>query len=198
MTLLDEAIVAHGSESRTLPGDIAIWLFILTELIVFGMLFVSLEAARRDAPQAFASGGRTLHVEAGLVNTMVLITGSFFVALAVAAMRQGRARVCMLLLLTGAATGGIFTLIKIAEYQALIDAGYQIGSGVFYSFYFLATGFHLLHVLIAMLVLTIVAVRCGIGAYDRANATGVETAASFWHMVDLVWIVLFPLLYILP
>ncbi|MDN5871659.1 MAG: cytochrome c oxidase subunit 3 [Nitrococcus sp.] len=194
----DEAIAAHVPESRTLPGDIAIWLFILTELIVFGVLFVSLEAARLDAPRAFANGVRTLHVEAGLANTLVLITGSFFVALAVAAIRHGRARACTLLLLAGAMTGGLFTLIKVTEYQALIDAGYRLGSGIFYSFYFLATAFHLLHVLIAMLVVIIVAARCRFAAYDRANHTGVETAASFWHMVDLVWIVLFPLLYILP
>ncbi|MDN5850164.1 MAG: cytochrome c oxidase subunit 3, partial [Nitrococcus sp.] len=162
----NEAIVAHGPESRTLPGDIAIWLFILTELIVFGVLFVSLEVAWLDAPQAFADGVRTLHVESGLANTLVLITGSFFVALAVAAIRDGRTGTCALLLLSGAATGGLFTLIKLAEYRELIDAGYRIGSGIFYSFYFLATAFHLLHVLIAMLVLMIIAVRCRFGGYD--------------------------------
>lgn len=194
----DEAIVAHGPEPRTLPGDIAIWLFIQTELIVFGLLFVSLEVAWRNAPQTFATGARTLHVAAGFANTLVLITGSFFVALAVRAIRQGRTRACPLLLLAGVATGGIFALVKAAEYQLLIDAGYRLGTSSFYSFYFLTTAFHLLHVLIAMLILVIVAVRCAFGAYDADNPTGVETAASFWHMVDLVWIVLFPLLYILP
>lgn len=198
MTPSDEAIVTHGSEPRTLPGDIAIWLFILTELIVFGLLFVSLEVAWRSAPQVFADGARTLHVEAGVANTLILVTGSFVVARAVRSIRQGQVRACLLLLLAGAATGGLFAIIKAMEYQALIDAGYRLGTSPFYSFYFLATGFHLLHVLIAMLVLVIVAVRCLFGDYDADHPTGVETAASFWHMVDLVWIVLFPLLYILP
>lgn len=198
MTLSDQALLAHDPESRTLPGDIAIWLFILTELVVFGLLFVGLEVGWRSAPETFAQGARTLHVAAGFANTLVLITGSFFVASAVRSIRQGYIRACVLLLLGGMATGGIFALIKIAEYQALIDAGYRLGTSIFYSFYFLATGFHLLHVLIAMLVLLIVAVRCLFGAYDAESPTGIETAASFWHMVDLVWIVLFPLLYILP
>lgn len=198
MTPSDEAIVAHSSELRTLPGDIAIWLFILTELIVFGLLFVSLEVAWRDAPQVFADGARTLHVAAGFANTLILITGSFFVALAVRAIRQGRTRLCPLLLLAGVATGGLFAVIKVAEYQMLIEGGYWLGTSSFYSFYFLTTAFHLLHVLIAMLVLLITAVRCAFGAYGADNPTGVETVASFWHMVDLVWIVLFPLLYILP
>lgn len=198
MTPSDEAVVARSPESRTLPGDIAIWLFILTELIVFGLLFVSLAAVWHHSPQAFAAGARTLHVKAGLANTLILITGSFCVALAVRAIRQGRTRACLLLLLAGVVTGALFTLVKAWEYQTLIDAGYRLSTSIFYSFYFLATGFHLLHVLIAMLVLLIVAVRCLFGAYNAENPTGIETAASFWHMVDLVWIVLFPLLYILP
>ena len=198
MTLSDEAVASRDAEPRTLPGNIAIWLFILTELIVFGLLFVSLEVGWRSAPQVFAEGARTLHVAAGFANTLVLITGSFCVALAVSSIRRGRTATCALLLLGGAVTGGLFAVIKLAEYQTLIDAGYRLGTSVFYSFYFLTTAFHLLHVLIAMLVLLLVLVQCLFGVYEADNPTGVETAASFWHMVDLVWIVLFPLLYILP
>lgn len=198
MTLSDEAIASRDTEPRTLPGNIAIWLFILTELIVFGLLFVSLEVGWRGASQVFAEGARSLHVGAGFANTLVLITGSFCVALAVSSIRQGRTVTCALWLLGGVGTGGLFAVIKLAEYQALIAAGYRLGTSVFYSFYYLTTAFHLLHVLIAMLVLVVVFVQCLFGVYAADNPTGVETAASFWHMVDLVWIVLFPLLYILP
>lgn len=198
MTISEEVIVAATEERRTLPGDMAVWLFILTELVVFGLLFVSLEVAQLHAPQSFAAGSRTLHLASGFANTLVLITGSYFVAHAVAAIRRGQTRLCTLLLLAGAGTGALFAVIKTAEYLALINAGYRLGTSMFYSFYFLITAFHFLHVLIAMLILVIVAVRCQLGAYDAGHPTGVETAASFWHMVDLVWIVVFPLLYVLP
>lgn len=194
----DGAIAAHAPEPRKLPGDMAIWLFILTELFVFGLLFVSLAVVWRSAPQAFAKGAQTLHVEAGLANTLLLITGSFCAALAVRAIRQGRSRACLLLLLGGFVTGLGFAVIKTAAYWALIEAGYRLDTSTFFAFYFLATAFHLLHVLIATLILVIVAVRCLLGIYSADNPTGVETAASFWHMVDLVWIVIFPLLYVLP
>jgi len=180
------------------PGDLAMWFFILAELAVFGVLLVSLAVAARLSPEAFAAGRETLHPLAGLLNTVTLLTGSYWVARGIRAATQHGARACTAWLLAGAASGAVYTVIKIAEWADLALAGYTLRSGTFYFFYFFTTVFHFLHVLLGMVVLVAVALRARRGAYDQEGLRAPESAASYWHMVDLVWLVLFPLLYVLP
>jgi len=190
-------IEASARRARHLPGDLAMWFFILAELAVFGLLFVSLAFARAAEPQVFADGARTIHAGAGLVNTLILLTGSYFVARAVKAMRGGGADACSRWLLAGAGSGAAYTVIKFSEYVQLIGAGYNLRSSTFHFFYFFTTFFHLMHVLLGMIILIAVTLRCRRGLYSAADHRGVESGASYWHMVDLVWLVLFPLVYVL-
>ncbi len=185
------------AEAKHLPGDLAMWFFILVELAAFGLLFASFAIARFLEPEAFAAGAETIHAGAGLANTLVLLTGSFFVARAVTAIRAGGVERCVNWLWAGVASGVVYAVIKFSEYGQLIGDGYNLRSGTFYFFYFFTTFFHLMHVVLGMIILVAVALRCRRGLYSAADHRGVETGASYWHMVDLVWLVLFPIVYVL-
>lgn len=180
-----------------LPGDLAMWVFIVAELLVFGLLFISLAFARTREPEVFAAGAATVHTGAGLLNTLILLTGSYFVALGVQAVRGGALEHCSRWLLAGAGTGVAYTGIKFSEYAQLVSDGYNLRSSSFHFFYFFTTFFHLMHVVLGMIILVAVAQRCRQGLYSAADHRGVESGASYWHMVDLVWLVLFPLVYVL-
>jgi nitric oxide reductase NorE protein len=185
---------------RRLPGDLAMWFFIFIELAVFGLLLVSLAVARTHQPDVFAAGARTLTTGMGLANTVALLTGSYCAVRAVAAIKADAARICARWLLAGAGTGAAYLVIKMSEYVHLFMDGYTLRSSTFYFFYFFTTFFHLMHVVLGMIVLIVVASRCRRGVYreDAARGIGaVESGASYWHMVDLVWLVLFTIIYIL-
>ncbi|GAB2791778.1 cytochrome c oxidase subunit 3 family protein [Halomonas shantousis] len=185
---------------RHLPGDLAMWFFILVELAVFGLLLIGLVVARSHEPEIFAAGARTLHTTFGLINTLILLTGSYCVARAVTAIRAGSLPTCTHWLWAGAASGVAYVAIKLTEYGGLIEAGYTLRSSTFYFFYFFVTFFHLMHVVLGMIILLAVARRCRHDTYREDPARGVgavESGASYWHMVDLVWLVLFPIVYVL-
>lgn len=183
---------------RRLPGDLAMWFFIFAELLVFGLLFLSFAFARARQPEVFANGAQLVHIGAGVLNTLALLTGSYFVARAVAAARSGALERCARWLLAGTATGAVYAAAKISEYADLFGEGYNLRSSTFHFFYFFTTFFHLMHVLLGMIILVAVAMRCRRGHYSVADHAGVESGASYWHMVDLVWLVLFPMVYVLP
>lgn len=186
--------------SRELPGDLAMWCFILAELAVFALLLGSMAYIRGRWPEMFSAGVATLHPLAGLINTLTLLTGSYFVAMGVAALQRGQATRVAGWFRAGAATGLLYLIIKSVEYQQMFSAGYNLRSNTFYFFYYFTTFFHLMHVILGMIILIVVASRYRQGlytSYDRQKMAA-ESAASYWHMVDLVWLVLFPLLYVLP
>ncbi|UAW99352.1 cytochrome c oxidase subunit 3 [Halopseudomonas nanhaiensis] len=182
-----------------LPGDLAMWIFILAELLVFGILIIAMAHARQRGPDMFSAGVATLHPVAGLANTLLLLTGSYFVARGVAGAASPTPRISRCFVL-GALCGAAYVLVKISEYVLLFRAGYNLRTDTFYFFYFFTTFFHLAHVLLGMVILLCVAHRSRAGAYTQPGQalSARESAASYWHMVDLVWLVLFPLLYVLP
>lgn len=186
-------------KQKHLPGDLAMWFFIMAELGVFLLLLGGMAFARGYYAEIFHEGIATLHPEAGLANTLVLLTGSYFVARGVHTAKGGRNRIAPWFV-AGALTGLVYAVIKIAEYQILISAGYNLRSSTFYFFYFFTTFFHFAHVLLGMVILLVVAQRSRKGFYADAGVArnAAESAGSYWHMVDLVWLVLFPLLYVLP
>lgn len=185
---------------RRLPGDLAMWFFIFIELAVFGILLISLAVARALQPEVFADGAHTLTIGMGLANTVALITGSYCAVRAVTAIKAGAARICAAWLLAGAGTGLVYVIVKMTEYVHLAMDGYTLRSSTFFFFYYFTTFFHMMHVVLGMIVLIVVALRCRSGFYQEDAARGigaVESGASYWHMVDLVWLVLFAILYIL-
>ncbi|MBG6082164.1 cytochrome c oxidase subunit 3 [Rubrivivax gelatinosus] len=180
-----------------LLGDLAVWLVIAAELLTFGLLFVSYAFARLQDPAQFNALQATLDLERGALNTVLLVSGSAAVAHAVAAFERGRTVAARRWLLAALGCGLGFTVLKSAEIAAKVAAGADLSAETFWMFYLLLSGFHLLHVVAAAVFLAIVWWLAGRGAYGPGRTHVPETAAAFWHMVDLLWIVLFPLLYVM-
>lgn len=185
------------SARRYPPGDLAIWIFILAELGVFAAFFGAYAFTRVGNVELFDTYQRTLDRRAALINTLALITSSYFVVRAVAAIREGSRRVCVRWLLAAIGMGVLFLVVKGAEYAHHFGEGVRLSTNTFYMFYLSLTFFHFMHVILGMVILAAVAVKAHAGGYSVADHTGVETGASYWHMVDLVWLILFPLVYVM-
>ena len=184
------------ARQRHLPGDLAVWFFIFAELAVFGILFIGFAVARSLDPGTFAAGREVLHPWTGLINTVGLITASYLVALSVRRLRYRQARVEPLL--WGAiAASSVYNFGKLWEYVDLYGHGYNLGTDTFFMFYFFLTFFHFMHVVLGQIILVVLAVKVRNGDYNGDDMNGMESGASYWHMVDLVWLVLFPMLYVL-
>lgn len=182
--------------AKHLPGDLAVWFFIFAELAVFGILFIGFGVARSLDPATFHDGRAALHPWTGLINTIGLITASYLVACAVHRLRNEKNGTTALL--WGAvAASSIYTFGKLWEYGVLYTDGYNLGTDTFFMFYFFLTFFHFMHVVLGQIILVVLAVKVRKGDYHTDNMNGMESGASYWHMVDLVWLVLFPMLYVL-
>ena len=179
------------------PGDLALWIFILAELLVFAIFFASYAFTRMNHVELFNQYQATLDRDAALVNTLALLTSSYFVMRGVVAAREGANDVCARWLWAALAMGGIFLVVKSAEYAHHLGAGVTLSSNTFYMFYLSLTFFHFLHVILGMVILAAVALKARRGGYSREDHVGVESGASYWHMVDLVWLILFPLVYVM-
>lgn len=183
------------------PGDFAIWLVIYMELFTFGALFVGYAFTRRLHVDLFNESQLLLDQRAGLVNTFVLITSSWFIVKALQAIKektQERANTQgAKWLLAALGCGSIFLVIKVMEFAAKYEAGITLSTNTFFMFYFILTVFHFLHVLLGMIILFNLYQNTRQGRYSSENHRGLETGALYWHMVDLLWIVLFPLVYII-
>ncbi|MGJ5075237.1 cytochrome c oxidase subunit 3 family protein [Bradyrhizobium oligotrophicum] len=171
-----------------LPGDPMMWVLILSELVAFGLLLGAFVVARAVNPVVFAAGQAMLDGPLAALNTIVLVTSGWAAARAAAAARGASPptarRWIMLAILLGAA----FIAVKLTEYGREIAAGAGLETSPFFTLYFLLTGFHLLHVVLGMVILGVVG--------RHAAPDSVETGTAFWHMVDLVWIVMYPILYL--
>ena len=186
-----------ASTKQSLPGDLAIWIFILAELGVFGLLFITYTVVRLNNPEMFAEGHAHLNRLAGFINTIALITSSYFVVLAVNAIKRNQHLTCTRWLFAALLAASVYVGVKLWEYSETIAAGYDLSTNTFYMFYYLLTFFHFAHVLLGMVILTSVAWNAYHQRYSSEDHYGVETGASYWHMVDLLWIVLFPLVYVI-
>lgn len=187
---------AKHSENR-LPGDIAMWFFILAELSVFAIFFIGFAVAEQLNPEMFSQGKAQLHPTAGLINTIALITSSFIVALALQIMHKGQGRNAAKALIIAQLVAVVYLVVKLWEYQFLFDAGIDIETNTFFTLYFLITFFHFMHVLLGMVILTFIAIKSAKSQYQQNDMSGFESGACYWHMVDLLWIILFPLIYVI-
>jgi nitric oxide reductase NorE protein len=172
-----------------LPGDLMIWVLIVSELLVFGAGLAAFLGVRLTDPAGFAAAQDHLHRSAAGINTIVLVTSGWLAALGAQATEAGRilrARAC---LIAAAALGLVFLAVKWVEYADKAAQGIGVETHPFFTFYYLITGFHAAHVAAGVVVLILVAAR--------AQPREVEAGAAFWHMVDLVWILVFPVIYLL-
>lgn len=184
-------------DDRRLAGDLAMWFVVALEMMTFGLLFVVYAVARTLDPAPFRTGQASLDLNLGAVNTLLLLTGSWCTARGVLALRRARVDAGARWLWAGAAFGAAFLLVKGFEYRHKLRAGYDLDTDVFWMFYYLLTGFHFLHVAAAALMLAVVAFLAPRRPWGATDAHIPETVAVFWHMVDLLWVVLFPLVYVL-
>jgi nitric oxide reductase NorE protein len=178
-----------------LPGDGAMWVMVLGDLVIFGAYFVIFMIYRAMAPREFLHAQQHLDINIGVLNTLVLIMSSLFVALSAQAARAGDHARALRLTYLGGLCGVAFILIKAYEWSAKIAQGYTIASNQFFMFYYMLTGVHLFHVALGLVILGVVVRE--LRNPRRRRASMVESGATYWHMVDLLWVVIFALLYVM-
>jgi cytochrome c oxidase subunit 3 len=189
-------------------AQLGMWVFLATEVLFFGGLILGYSVYRFMYPEGFAEAARHTQIAIGSANTAILLTSSFFVAWAVSIVRLGAGRIAAMLFAAAAALGCAFLVLKGVEYRIEYNEhlvpGYFLSfrgpnatsAWLFFSFYFVATGIHALHVGIGIVVLIVIALRARGGAYSDRYHAPATVAGLYWHFVDLVWVFLFALIYL--
>jgi nitric oxide reductase NorE protein len=194
---LVEVASADRVKPRRLPGVDGVWVAIGADSVIFAILFMSFMQARLKDPAVFEASRQTLNMTLGGIDTLILLTSSWSVALAVQAMKRDQIDREPLLLIGGALTGLMFMVSKSIEYFEKFAHGITPATNDFFMWYFTLTGIHLLHVVFGTSLLTYLWIRSRRGTYDHLHRAVPESVASYWHLVDLLWIVIFPLLYLM-
>jgi nitric oxide reductase NorE protein len=182
---------------RRLPGVDGVWVFIGADSVTFAILFLTFMQDRLKNPALFEASRHTLNLNLGGIDTLILLTSSWSVALAIQALKRDLIERVPRYLLGGVFTGLMFVVSKSIEYFQKFAHGLTPGTNPFYMWYFTLTGIHLAHVLLGTSLLTFLWIRSRRGAFSSSHQAVPESVASFWHLVDLLWIVLFPLLYLM-
>ena len=178
-------------------GDEGIWFFIAGDLCLFTVIFVLFMTGRMEAPAEFERSRETLHLGLGLVNTLVLITSSYFMARAVVASRHRFRAQAVRNLSLALGIGSIFAVVKVFEYGSKLNVGISPVTNDFFMYFFVLTGLHFLHYLGGMVALLVTLVRARKTELNSGYTRWIESVGVYWHMVDLIWIFLFPMLYLL-
>jgi cytochrome c oxidase subunit 3 len=192
---------------RNAGAKLGMWLFLATELVLFGGLFLLYAVYLARYPQEFAAAGREMHLVFGTANTVILLTSSLLAAMAVTAIQRDERRPAVLCLGGTILCATVFLGNKYLEWRAEIGLGNYpnsprlaagpLGESVFFSLYYLTVGLHGLHVLIGAVLLALVAVQVQQQTIHAGNYALLENSALYWHLVDLIWIFIFPLYYLL-
>jgi nitric oxide reductase NorE protein len=181
---------------RHVPGEEGAWVFILGDMTVFAGFFAAYLAARAHNPELFAASQRTLNQSYGAINTLLLLTSSLFVTVGIRAVRRNAHRVAPWCFAGAFCCGLGFASVKFLEYSDKIHHGLLPTTNEFFMYYYVLTGLHLFHLTLGMAVLVFLFVKARKPALTVREFAFVEGGACFWHMVDVLWIVLFPLLYL--
>lgn len=179
-----------------LPGDVGFWTFIAADAMLFLLLFLQFSLDRTTQHAVFDEGQRALLPSLAAANTLILVTSSFTVALAVAATFRGDTRRIVRLMVVTSTLGVAFAILKIVEYVLEIGSGHTLSTNAFFMYYFLITGIHLLHLLVGVIGLSVIAFRLRVGGAADRNQVVLECGASYWHLIDVLWMFIFPLLYL--
>lgn len=198
----------RDTEHEFQASKLGVWLFLCTEILMFGGLFVGYAIYHNLYPEMFAEGARFLDWRMGATNTVVLLISSFTMAIGIYFAQKNDKKKCVMALAVTLVCGVIFMVIKYFEYTHKFHMGLYPGEyfsytgehttnlPLYFSFYFLMTGLHGSHVLIGMGLILWVLLRARKGEFSENYYTPVEGVGLFWHLVDLIWIYLFPLLYL--
>jgi cytochrome c oxidase subunit 3 len=183
------------------------WLFLLSEILLFGGMFVLYSAYRYKNPVDFHHASEELDVILGTLNTVILLTSSLTMAISISAIQTGRRRLSTFLLTATIALGLLFLLNKGIEWTTKIDHGIYPNSPallsrakgeiLFYGLYYVMTGLHGLHVLVGVGVLSVMLVFLLKEKISQSHFAGLENSGLYWHLVDIIWIFLYPLFYLI-
>lgn len=179
------------------PGGILVWIIVFLELVTFGAGLGVFLFQAKTLPSEFTLGRDLLNQRLALINTMVLLTGGWCMANSLGFLRINRPQQALFWIRCAIVTGLGFSVIKVTEYAEKISHGVGFGHDDFFTLYFAITGFHLVHVLIATLLLIVMARGIRRGRYDKNSHDDVESCAIFWHMCDLIWLLVYPIVYLL-
>ena len=194
-------------EKQAHAARLGMWLFLATEVLLFTALFAAYAVYRYLFGEDFAESSRALQTWIGLVNTLVLVTSSLTVALGLDCATRGEGKKTRAFFAVSVLMGLLFLCFKYVEYAHHFHTGelpgrYYTGevqgpgAPMFFALYFLITGLHGIHVIVGMTVLSIIGWRAGRGDFTREYHVPVELAGLYWHLVDLIWIFVFPLIYL--
>lgn len=179
-----------------LAGDAGVWLFISADVCVFALFFMLFTWGRFHQPALYEQSRQALDANIGLLNTLILLTSSLCMVLAVEAAREGSRSGTVRWVTLTMVVGSGFAVTKVIEYTAKIRAGITMLSNEFFMYYFVFTGIHFLHFLVGLVVLAVCLHKARTQALDDRYRVWIESSGCYWHMVDLLWILLFPLLYL--
>lgn len=200
---MEQATADHSHGSHFTPKEaysvskLGMWLFLGTEVMLFGGLFAAYAIFRAKYPELFLESHRELNREMGAINTCVLIFSSMTMAIGVTAIQRGKKGLTSIMLLITILCGIAFGVVKYFEYGAKFSHHIYPDTNIFYSLYFMLTGLHMLHVFIGLGILIVILVLNMKGKFNEKYSTPVEMGGLYWHLVDLIWIYLFPLLYLI-
>jgi nitric oxide reductase NorE protein len=179
-----------------IPGEVGLWIFILWDMTLFALIMLVFLWERRSAPGAFTESAHQLIQPIGALNTLVLLLSSYLVVRAVFAHRIGRHLQARRLVFGTIGCAAVFAGLKVVEYSSGISAGHTPASGMFFMMYFILTGLHLLHVIIGTGLLTLWQLTLQRRRPWAGSQKLVEGIASYWHMVDLLWVAIVALVYL--
>ena len=189
------AAVAAGDNPRKLPGQWDMWAFVMFESLIFSSYFVIYMICRVQDPAQFLRSQAQLSQGLGATNTLILLASSWFMALCVRSSRAGRYAAALRRVAAAGGLGLVFVGLKFMEWSQKIHDGIVLSTNEFFSFYYFLTAIHVLHVLIGFIVLGVAAYQ--LGSPRRRSQEIVETCATYWHMVDYLWMIIFALLYVM-
>lgn len=172
------------------------WIIIFLELFTFGMALLAFAYYGHQDPEVFHQSRLQLNANFGIINTIFLLTSGYFMAIAVNEFKENKVRQSSLYIKLAMLGGVFFIILKSIEYYHKIEAGISMETNMFFTFYWLLTGFHLIHVLVGLVILA----WTNYGMTKKNSDTkleDIEACAAFWHLCDLIWLLLFPVLYLI-
>ncbi len=180
-------------------GGLMVWMFVTLELLVFGIVFCIYFYMKQDEYEVFVESQKHLNQFLATLNTLILITSGYVVALVSHSIKDKAKKFQNgILVLVSALLGVLFLVLKLVEYQEKINSGFVSGTNSFFSLYWLLTGFHAAHVFLGVCFLLYFSYLFFVGKkVNKNNDMGFDTVATYWHMCDLIWVLLFPIVYLL-
>jgi cytochrome c oxidase subunit 3 len=191
------SVIPEDPLVRHEASKLGIWTFLATEVLLFGGLFTAYTVFKLKYPDLFYEQHMKMNKVIGAVNTVVLICSSLTVALGIAGIRRGKVAMLKACLIATIALGGVFLCVKYIEWNEHFREGMYPSTNIYFSLYYMMTGLHGIHVLAGMAALSVMLVMAVKGRFSGEYSTPVEVTGVYWHFVDLVWIYLFPMLYLI-